>query len=858
MPKPSAAKTSKPRILYTLLFLYIGIAGTFEIVAFISATIIYFNFRNQVVEAFQIDQRYPVLTTVTEAARQAGLSVGDTVQSIDGVTYNGYALWHRIRWYAHPGDTVRVVVRKPGGQQATVIVPLIAFPPGYTADRSPTKIKFSEAFFTLVVAFAVPLFCLVLGSWVALARPHDPNAWFILVLLTYPQYFNPVGTFDWIPDWLGLRLAWHLVVQVLAPGALLFLGLLFPERARLDIRFPWLKWLVGLVLTVGLAAALLSDYNAWYRISLLPRAGLIDAILNPLLEWTELFCLALYWVLIIDKLRSASSPDSRRRLQVLLAGSVIGLGSILVIWVLLPLLGVADPGNIQWLDYLSAVLMLFFPLSLAYVVIVQRALDVRILLRMGTKYLLARATLIILRIAGVAALIWFIAIPLLSHRHSLYTTLLWSTVLVAFALVFFAKKSPTDLLSQWIDRKFFREAYDAEVMLANLAKTARTISDPAALIKTISHQISDILHVDQITVLLRRDGKFEPAYAIGQPSFGSESLRTLDQIKSSTPVLHDTESPHAPELLLPLPGRTQLLGAMALGAKRSEEPYTPADLRLLESVGVQTGLGLELSETAASLAQAAIERASAAREMEIAREVQERLFPQHLPVISGVTLAGACRTVVGVGGDYYDGFDLGDGRLGLAIGDVSGKGIPAALLMSSLRACLRTLTLTASNDLTALMRNMNRLIYEASAINRYATFFFGIYDPPATRLHYVNAGHNPPVLVRHSPDGRCQHLRLETGGPVIGLLPDACYEEGSVLFQPGDLLLTYTDGISEAMNAAEEEWGEEAMILAAQCKADQTAEDIVKAIFEAADAFTEKAPQHDDMTVLVMKLSALP
>jgi sigma-B regulation protein RsbU (phosphoserine phosphatase) len=93
---------------------------------------------------------------------------------------------------------------------------------------------------------------------------------------------------------------------------------------------------------------------------------------------------------------------------------------------------------------------------------------------------------------------------------------------------------------------------------------------------------------------------------------------------------------------------------------------------------------------------------------------------------------------------------------------------------------------------------------------------------------------------------------------VIGLLPDACYEEGSVLFRPGDLLLTYTDGISEAMNAAEEEWGEEAMILAAQCKADQTAEDIVKAIFEAADAFTEKAPQHDDMTVLVMKLSALP
>jgi phosphoserine phosphatase RsbU/P len=315
-----------------------------------------------------------------------------------------------------------------------------------------------------------------------------------------------------------------------------------------------------------------------------------------------------------------------------------------------------------------------------------------------------------------------------------WSATVWSAVLLALAVLYFKKKSPTDLAGQWVDRKFFREAYDAEIMLANLVNTARTISDPAALIKTVCHQISDVLHVDQIAVLLRRDGIFEPAYAIGELSFANEALRALDKNNSSTPVFNSskdghTPDPHTPELLLPLPGRAQLLGAMALGVKRSEAPYAPSDLRLLESVGVQTGLGLELSETAVSLAQAAIERASAAREMEIAREVQERLFPQELPIIPGVSLAGACRTVFGVGGDYYDVLELGDGRLGLAIGDVSGKGISAALLMSSLRACLRTLTLDASGDLTALMRSMNRLIYEASAVNRYATFSLGIYDP---------------------------------------------------------------------------------------------------------------------------------
>ncbi len=241
------------------------------------------------------------------------------------------------------------------------------------------------------------------------------------------------------------------------------------------------------------------------------------------------------------------------------------------------------------------------------------------------------------------------------------------------------------------------------------------------------------------------------------------------------PVFTENHGPlgsEKPELLLPLPGRTHLLGAMALGPKRSEEPYTPSDLRLLESVGVQTGLGLELNEAAASLAEAVIERAQTAREMEIAREVQERLFPQHLPVLPGVSLSGSCRTVFGVGGDYYDAIEMEDGLLGLAIGDVSGKGISAALLMASLRACLRTMTLAASNGLPQLMADMNRLIYESSAVNRYATFFFGIYDPGACRLRYVNAGHNPPVLLQRSAGGSSRRVRLEAGGPVIGLLKD--------------------------------------------------------------------------------------
>jgi sigma-B regulation protein RsbU (phosphoserine phosphatase) len=207
-----------------------------------------------------------------------------------------------------------------------------------------------------------------------------------------------------------------------------------------------------------------------------------------------------------------------------------------------------------------------------------------------------------------------------------------------------------------------------------------------------------------------------------------------------------------------------------------------------------------------------------------------------------------------VGGDYYDVFGLEDGRVGLAIGDVSGKGIAAALLMASLRASLRGVSLDTPRDFAKLMDKVNRLVYEASASNRYATFFFAAYDPATRRLDCVNAGHNPPVVLRCGADGKVEVIRLEADGPVVGLLPLAPYTEQSVALMPGDLLLMFTDGISEAMTRDDEEWGEERMIASAQLCREKTSDAVLKDIFRDVDAFTAGAAQHDDMTLLVLKL----
>jgi phosphoserine phosphatase RsbU/P len=723
---------------------------------------------------------------------------------------------------------------------------------------------------------------------VALARPRDPNAWFILVLLSYPQAFISVSTFNWWPGpWFVLRLGWHLTLESMAPAALLWLGLLFPERSQMDIRLPWLKWL-ALALVAGLLGSeFLSDYGSWYNGAFLSASRVIDQFADPAINWLTLVCVVVYWVAIFAKLRTASTPDVRRRLRVLCAGSAVGLGSVLIVWGLLPRFGIS-PANIQWLGYVSAVVMLVFPFSLAYVVVVQRAMDLPVLIRVGTRYMLARGTVFLIQVLVAAIVLFRFVIPFLRGKHDYALTVIVPVALFAVLLrLYFVKRGLGDRLREWLDRKFFREAYNAELILTDLAVRVRSITDPAALIQTISNRISEVLHIPRMAVLLRTGNVFRLQQAVGlDMGVGVVPVESIFLPESSPPIEHlaRTSSPavlyrnspepwfieangnekHAldelrAEVLLPLTGRNKLMGVMVLGPKRSEEPYSPSDLRLLASVGAQAGLGLEVNDLAQTLAEEAARHQRIQREVEIAREVQERLFPQCIPAIAGVDLAGHCRPALGVGGDYYDMIELDYGQLALAIGDVSGKGIAAALLMASLRASLRGVMDGAyiepgRHDLARMVGRLNRLIYESSAVNRYATFFLAIFDPATRGLRYVNAGHNPPLLIRNTLENP-ETLRLEACGPVIGLLRDVEYEEQSLQLRPGDLLLGHTDGISEAMTAADEEWGEERMQAAAEAVRDLPAKDVVDALFRAADAFTAGAPQYDDMTLLVLRLN---
>jgi serine phosphatase RsbU (regulator of sigma subunit)/predicted enzyme related to lactoylglutathione lyase len=242
----------------------------------------------------------------------------------------------------------------------------------------------------------------------------------------------------------------------------------------------------------------------------------------------------------------------------------------------------------------------------------------------------------------------------------------------------------------------------------------------------------------------------------------------------------------------------------------------------------------------------------AAQELEIAKQVQARLFPQTLPSLRSLDYAGICIQARHVGGDYYDFLALGKDRLGLLVGDISGKGIAAALLMANLQANLRSQFALAREQPQLLLQSVNRLFYENTVESAYATFFFADYDEQRQCLRYANCGHLPALLLRH--DGAVE--RLHSTGTVIGLFKEWDCPAAECSFYPGDTLVLYTDGVTEAFNAAEEEFGEQRLLEALQRRRELTAAGLLAFVVEEIQKFSPHE-QHDDITLIVAKCTGI-
>ena len=317
---------------------------------------------------------------------------------------------------------------------------------------------------------------------------------------------------------------------------------------------------------------------------------------------------------------------------------------------------------------------------------------------------------------------------------------------------------------------------------------------------------------------------------------------------------HDTLRTIKARILVQIKQKNELVGILSFGPRRAGFQYSGADRELLMSIAAQLALVIDN----ARLTERMVAQERMRRELALAAEVQQRLLPAKPPQGTAMEIAGFCEPARGVGGDYYDFINFDNRQLGLAIADVAGKGMPAALLMSTVQATLRSLTarngsaVSENHELASIVGKLNKLLFNSTNGEHYVTFFYATFDQSTQLLRYVNAGHNPPLYLEADSDS--DFRQLTSGGLVAGAFEHASYEQGTVQMKPNDLLFLYTDGLTEALNKNGEEFGTNRIMEALRSISSHSVEQIRDELVRRVKEWCTGMALYDDLTFVVMKV----
>ncbi|MCK4903172.1 MAG: PP2C family protein-serine/threonine phosphatase, partial [Candidatus Marinimicrobia bacterium] len=297
-------------------------------------------------------------------------------------------------------------------------------------------------------------------------------------------------------------------------------------------------------------------------------------------------------------------------------------------------------------------------------------------------------------------------------------------------------------------------------------------------------------------------------------------------------------------LSVPLKTKGKIIGVLNVFNKISEDGFTPNDQRMLSIIAAQSAQAIE----SARLYDEEKSLKIIEEELNFATEIQTNLLPKLNPQIDGFDIAGKSVPAKEVGGDYYDFIPIDKNKNAICLGDISGKGMPAAMLMANLQATLRGQALFTSSAEECLTR-ANKLLYRSTDLQKFATLFYGILDTAESTFHFSNAGHDFPFLI----DSDKKVTRLTKGGTVLGFMEDYQFEEDSIKLNTSDTIIIYSDGIPDAMNEQNEYFGEDRLLAILTENIKSTAEMLIEKVFDAIKTFVKDAPQSDDITIVVIK-----
>ncbi|PKK84670.1 MAG: hypothetical protein CVT49_02280 [candidate division Zixibacteria bacterium HGW-Zixibacteria-1] len=493
--------------------------------------------------------------------------------------------------------------------------------------------------------------------------------------------------------------------------------------------------------------------------------------------------------------------------------------------------------------------------SVVWSVVTHRFLDITVLVRQSLVYTLSSAILV-----GVYILLVGQADKLITSFLGEKTTIV-NIAFIVMALILF---QPINVqLDNIIKRIFIKGRSDYRHVMEQLSKSLISVLDPEQLKSLIERTLRSSLMTERVYFVLYDDKLAE--YVL-QPSedyakrviinredyfLGGvnqlENLTFIDRLTlyNKNSQLYTEMQKRQVRLILPLKDADNLLGFLALTDKRSGFKYNAEDITMLGVITNQLVTAL----TNSRLYQDSLEKQRLSEELNMARQIQVELLPKCPPAADNFQICACSFPSKTIGGDFYDFIHREDGTFGMVIADASGKGLPAALMVTQIQAMLRS-EIGNNNDITRIMKNINHYVTQMTSSEKFATLFYGEFDPISCDFKYSNAGHNYPILVR--ADGT--HEFLSRGGLLIGAFTGVLYEDGLVRMNDNDLLFFYTDGLSEAMNESGEEYGERRIIDYVTRNRNLTPDEIADGILKDKKKFDNTDPPSDDTTLIVLKV----
>jgi serine phosphatase RsbU (regulator of sigma subunit) len=575
--------------------------------------------------------------------------------------------------------------------------------------------------------------------------------------------------------------------------------------------------------------------------------GVVLWMLAVLLAYSIATCIVLH------RAYRDGGADQKRQLRWPLWGTVTSMVASAVILIALLPLQMIEPELRQAAYYLSSAggvgsktLSLLIPLSFAFAILKYRLMDVDILIRKTVVYTVISGLIVAMYfvLSGVFGLVLVRAFGIQSQAVSVLTTL---SVVVAFVPV---RRGVQRVFSA----HFFKQEHNRDEALKRIRGLAESAQNVEDLLTTLIEELQKALDCRAVAVFLDpgSSGVLSVAATLGlsehrltevklasdtwvaQPKKAVRRVAELVMSARERKVLEKVEA----HLVSGVRSGGRAVGLITVGRRLSKEPFADEDLAFIEKATAQLALAIETTRGVRTEA-----------ELEEARQIQEALLPTEIPQIEGVDIATHWQPALKVAGDYFDVIRFGDHRVGLCIGDVVGKGLPAALLMSSLQAAVRAVADTEAEP-HQVVEQVCRVVARNLTGGKFVTFFYGVIDAQRKTFTYTNAGHNPGLLVRQG-----ELRRLGVGGPVIArLLRGKSYEQEEVQLEPDDRVVLFTDGVTEAQSASGEMFGDERLEELICSIHPANARELQKAIVDSASAFANELRQ-DDLTLITAMIN---